>query len=159
MVSVTEFWTWVGQRPIGATIVAVDGRAGPVGFLGLSAAHVGADPPRFAVSVGRGTGALPEIIAQRRFAVSFLPEEAEDLVAIFGGQAGISGADRFRAGEWTTLSTGAPVHVGAVGALDCRLELDIDLGNVVMLIGSVVAGTSSASAEPLVLRRGRPWLR
>lgn len=159
MVSVKEFWTWVGQRPIGATIVAVDGREGPLGFLGLSAAHVSADPPRMAVSVGRSTSALPEILAQRRFAVSFLPEEAGDLVAIFGGQAGISGPARFRPGEWTTLVTGAPVHVGAVGALDCRLEREIDLGDVVMLVGSVVGGTSREGADPLVLRHGRPWRR
>jgi flavin reductase (DIM6/NTAB) family NADH-FMN oxidoreductase RutF len=157
MVSVKDFWTWVGQRPIGATIVAVDGRDGPVGFLGLSATHVSADPPRFAVSVGRSTSALPEILAQQRFAGSFLPADAGDLVSIFAGQQGISGADRFRAGEWTSLVTGAPVHIGAVGAVDCRLEKEIDLGNTVMLIGSVVGGKTREDAEPLVLRHGRAW--
>ena len=34
------FWRTLGERAIGATIVAAQGADGPAGFLGLSATHV-----------------------------------------------------------------------------------------------------------------------
>ncbi|WP_048710755.1 flavin reductase family protein [Microvirga massiliensis] len=154
MVSVKQFWSWMGQRAISATVVAVDGRNGPAGFLGLSATHVSADPPLISVSVSRSTSALAEILARGRFAVSFLPEGGQDLVPIFGGSASVTGADRFRPGEWTTLTTGCPVHAQATGALDCMLEREIDLGHVLLLIGRVVDGAAREDSQPLILFRG-----
>jgi flavin reductase (DIM6/NTAB) family NADH-FMN oxidoreductase RutF len=157
MVSVKQFWSLIGQRAIGATVVTVNGREGPAGFLGLSATHVSADPPLMAVSVSRSTSALAEILALGQFAINFLPDDAEDLVPIFGGSAHVSGADRFRPEDWTTLASGCPAHVRAAGVLDCRLEREIDLGPTVMLIGRVVDGSIREASRPLILFRGKVY--
>lgn len=155
-IDVKAFWQTLGQRPIGATIVTARGKAGPAGFLGLSASHVAADPPTMLVSVGKKTSALNDILASRHFAVNFLGAGAEALIDSFGGRTDDKGASRFDPEKWATLETGAPVYRDALGVFDCRLEDTIDRGDVVIAIGRVVAVNAKAEGEPLVLFRGKP---
>lgn len=155
-VDARQFWTWLGQRAIGATIVTVDGIDGPAGFLGLSATHVTAAPPVVLVCVQHTTTALKDIIQQRRFALNFLPRSSVDIVDLFSGKSGITGAARFDAASWTSLTTGCPIFREAVGALDCTLEEVIERENVALTLGRVVDGTANSAAEPLILFRGKP---
>jgi hypothetical protein len=37
------------------------------------------------------------------------------LAGSFGGKGDLKGADRFKLGRWTTLTTGAPILEGALG--------------------------------------------
>lgn len=68
-----QFWTLLGQRVVGSTVITVDGASGPSGFLGLSAAHVCANPPTMLVSIDEKTSACGDILAMGRFAVNYLP--------------------------------------------------------------------------------------
>ncbi len=83
-IDVKAFWTTLGQRAIGMTVVTADSDEGPTGFLGLSAAHVTANPPTMLVSVERKTSALAGIISRRHFAVNFLPANAASIADAFG---------------------------------------------------------------------------
>jgi flavin reductase (DIM6/NTAB) family NADH-FMN oxidoreductase RutF len=83
------FWTTLGQRATGMTVVTADSDDGPIGFLGLSAAHVTANPPTMLVSVDRKTTALAGIISRRHFAVNFLPADAAAVADAFAGRVGI----------------------------------------------------------------------
>jgi len=148
------FWRCLSERAIGATVVTVDGQDGPAGFLGLSATHVSADPPILLVSIDRRTSACAEVIERGRFAVNFLPADAQAIADAFAGRGGIKGAARFATGEWTTLSTGAPVLATALGAFDCQVTEVIDRGQVAIVLGLVVAATSRGDGEPLILFRG-----
>src|SRR5215813_714586 len=112
------FWSALGQRATGMTVVTADSDEGPTGFLGLSAAHVTASPPTMVVSVDHKTSALAGIVSRRHFAVNFLPADATEVADAFAGRAGVSGAARFAPGAWQTLSTGAPVLRNALGAFD-----------------------------------------
>lgn len=149
------FWTTLGQRATGMTVVTADSDDGPTGFLGLSAAHVTASPPTMLVSVDRKTSALAGILARRHFAVNFLPASAGKVADAFGGRAGISGADRFMPGEWRTLSTGAPVYNDALGAFDCTVDEVVQRGDISLIIGTVVAAAWRADGEPLIFFRGK----
>jgi flavin reductase (DIM6/NTAB) family NADH-FMN oxidoreductase RutF len=149
------FWTALGQRATGMTVVTADSDDGPTGFLGLSAAHVTANPPTMLVSVDRKTGALAGIMSRRHFAVNFLPADATKVADGFGGRAGISGADRFAAGEWRVLATGAPVFCDALGVFDCVVEEILHRGDVSIITGKVVAVASRADGDPLIYFRGR----
>ena len=100
------FWTTLGQRAIGMTVVTADSDDGPTGFLSLSAAHVAASPPTMLVSVDHKTSALAGIRSRRHFAVNFLSADAADVADAFGGRTDVSGAARFAAGKWRVLSTG-----------------------------------------------------
>jgi len=150
-----SFWRCLGERAIGATVVTVDGEAGPAGFLALSASHVSADPPTMLVSIDKRTGAYADILARRRFAINILPAEATGLADAFGGKTAAKGADRFEPGAWTTLSTGAPVLASALGVFDCEVEEVIDRGGVALVIGRVLALASKGEGAPLVAFRGQ----
>jgi flavin reductase (DIM6/NTAB) family NADH-FMN oxidoreductase RutF len=149
------FWTALGQRAIGMTVVTADSDEGPTGFLGLSAAHVTASPPTMLVSVDSKTSALAGIMSRRHFAVNFLPAHAARVAEAFGGRAGLSGAARFAAGEWRVLATGAPVFRDALGAFDCAVDEVLQRGDVAIIIGKVVAVASRAGGDPLIFFRNR----
>ena len=149
------FWTTLGQRATGMTVVTADSDEGPTGFLGLSAAHVTADPPTMLVSVDHKTSALAGIRSRRHFAVNFLPATAANIADAFAGKAGLSGAARFAPGQWRILSTGAPVFCDALGAFDCTVDEILDRGGVSIVIGKVVAVASRANGDPLIFFRGR----
>jgi flavin reductase (DIM6/NTAB) family NADH-FMN oxidoreductase RutF len=151
------FWTTLGRRPIGMTVVTADSDDGPTGFLGLSATHVTANPPTMLVSVDHSTSALAGILARRHFAVNFLPATAAGVADAFGGKSGISGAARFADGEWCKLATGAPVFRDALGAFDCVVDDVLRRGDVSIVIGKVVAAASGDLVEPLVFFRGRSY--
>lgn len=149
------FWRVLGERATGMTVVTAQGEDGPAGFLGLSAAHVAADPPTMLVSVDARTSALGAILARRHFAVNFLPAAATHVADAFSGKAGLSGADRFVEGEWGTLATGAPVLLGALGVFDCAVDQVVERGSISIIIGTVVGARAAGSGEPLVFFRGR----
>jgi flavin reductase (DIM6/NTAB) family NADH-FMN oxidoreductase RutF len=144
------FWRAIGNRASGSTVVTAQSDDGPAGFLGLSAAHVSADPPLMLVSVDKRTSALQTILAARHFALNFLPREAADIADMFGGKGSKKGTERFEAGRWGTLRTGAPVLLDAVGAIDCQLEETIERHGVVVAIGRVVAVMDSVDKAPLI---------
>jgi flavin reductase (DIM6/NTAB) family NADH-FMN oxidoreductase RutF len=148
------FWRAIGNRATGSTIVTARSEDGPAGFLGLSATHVCADPPLMLVSIDKRTSALQTILAARHFALNFLPREAQHIADTFGGKGAQKGADRFEPGHWGTLTTGAPVLLGAVGAIDCTLEETIERHGIVIAIGRVVDVLDGSAALPLVHFRG-----
>lgn len=129
------FWRTVGARPVGATVITAIHDAGPVGFLGLSFAHVSAEPPTVLVSAGKNTSALPVIRAAEHFAVNLLPAGADEMARLFGGGAEM--AERFAAGRWGSFTTGAPALETAAAVFDCRLEKTVEDEGAVILIGRV----------------------
>jgi flavin reductase (DIM6/NTAB) family NADH-FMN oxidoreductase RutF len=149
------FWTALGQRATGMTVVTTDSDEGPLGFLGLSAAHVAASPATMLVSVDRKTSALAGILARRHFAVNFLPSDATKVADAFGGRAGVSGSDRFAEGEWRVLTTGAPVYRNALGAFDCTVDEVVQRGDISIIIGTVAAVAWRADGDPLIFFRGK----
>jgi flavin reductase (DIM6/NTAB) family NADH-FMN oxidoreductase RutF len=154
-ISSRSFWTALGQRPVGMTVVTADSEDGPTGFLGLSAAHVTANPPTMLVSVDHSTSALAGILSRGHFAVNFLPATAAKVADAFGGKSGLSGAARFTDAEWCKLTTGAPVFREALGAFDCLVDEVLQRGAVSIIIGKVVAVASGVLVEPLIFFRGK----
>lgn len=153
-IDIGTFWQAVGQRAVAATVVTARGSAGPAGFLGLSATHVCASPPTMLVSIDAKTSALGAIRDSGHFAINYLPAGAEDVVDAFSGKTDLKGPDRFETGRWGLLATGAPVYVGAVGVMDCKLEETLERHDTIIAIGRVVAIDGDAAADPLVYFRG-----
>lgn len=148
------FWGAVGQRALGVSVVTASGADGPAGFLGLSAAHVCADPPMMLVSIDKRTSALQAVLQSRHFAINYLARHQQEIADIFGGKSSLKGADRFKTAVWGVLSSGAPVLQDAAGAIDCMLEETIERFGVVIAIGRVV-DFSAGTSEPLIFFRGR----
>jgi len=146
------FWRVLSQRATGMTVVTGRSDQGPVGFLGLSAAHVTASPPTMLVSIDRKTSALGGILAKRCFAVNYLPATANALADMFGGKGDPS--QRFAEGDWGVLETGAPVLKSALGVFDCIVDEVVERDTVFIVIGRVVA-VATNDGEPLVFFRGK----
>jgi flavin reductase (DIM6/NTAB) family NADH-FMN oxidoreductase RutF len=156
-IDMKTFWTTLGQRATGMTVVTADSDDGPTGFLGLSASHVTADPATMLVSVDRKTSALAGIVSRRHFAINFLPADAAKVADAFGGKAGLSGAARFTDGQWTTLVTGAPVFKTALGVFDCAVTDIVERGTISIIIGTVVGATARGDGDPLIYFRGKTF--
>ena len=153
-IDVKTFWSAVGQRALGAAVVTAAGADGPAGFLGLSSAHVAADPPTMLVSIDKRTSALAAVLAARAFAINYLAQDQQAIADIFGGKGTAKGAERFAAGAWTKLTTGAPVLADGAGAIDCTLTETIERFGVVIALGRVVDFALSERA-PLIFLRGK----
>lgn len=149
------FWQAIGTRAIGATVVTAKGPEGPAGFLGLSATHVCADPPSMLVSIDTRTSALAAVLYARHFAINYLGREAQAVADMFGGRTARKGSDRFEAGRWGTLTTGAPIFNDAIGVIDCALEKTIDHYGTTIAIGRVVDHLVRSTGDPLIYFRGR----
>ena len=154
LIDAKTFWRAIGQRATGSTIVTACSAEGPAGFLGLSATHLSADPALMLVSIDKRTSALATILAARHFAINYLPRDAGAIADVFGGKGPQKGADRFEAGRWGKLTTGAPVLLNAVGAIDCTLEETIERLGVCIVIGRVVDVLDGTSGDPLIHFRG-----
>lgn len=148
------FWTAIGQRALGVSVVTAKDADGPAGFLGLSTAHVCADPPTMLVSIDKRTSALQAVLASRHFAINYLAADQQAVADAFGGRTEAKGAERFASHTWTTLATGAPVIADCAGAIDCTLEETIEKHGVVIALGRVVDWTAGTRA-PLVFFRGK----
>jgi flavin reductase (DIM6/NTAB) family NADH-FMN oxidoreductase RutF len=153
-IDLKTFWRILGQRALGSVVVTARGSDGPAGFLGLSATHLTAAPPTMLVSIDKRTSALAAVLESRHFALNYLPREAAALADLFGGRGSAKGADRFAGERWKTLTTGAPVLVDALGAVDCALEEAIERHGVIIAIGRVVDFLIRPDGEPLIHFRG-----
>ena len=149
-----EFWKTLGTRAVGMTVVTARADAGSAGFLGLSAAHISADPPMMLVSIDRKTLALAPVLQSQHFAVNFLAKGQERLAELFGRHTA-DHSERFSSPDWTRLETGAPVLSTALGAFDCVLDRIVDLPGTVIAIGKVVGGFAKEAGEPLIFFRGK----
>lgn len=148
------FWRALGMRASPVAVVTAQGAAGPSGFLALSATHLCADPPMLMVSVDQRTASLGAMREAGHFAINYLARGDEALADMFGGKTDRRGADRFEAGRWDRLTTGAPVLRDAIGALDCVLEDALERFGTVIAIGRLVDFTSRDDGEPLQFFRG-----
>lgn len=149
------FWRMLGMRAIGVAIVTASGEDGPAGFLALSATHVTADPPAMLVSIDDRTQALKAVLHSRHFAINYLSSADQALADSFGGRGTLKGTDRFEAGRWKTLSTGAPILSGAVGAIDCALAETFRFHNTTIAVGTVAAFDLPDRSDALLFHAGR----
>jgi flavin reductase (DIM6/NTAB) family NADH-FMN oxidoreductase RutF len=149
------FWRALGMRAVGVTIVTAQGEDGPAGFLALSATHVTADPPSMLVSIDDRTSALKAILDRRHFAINYLSGTDQALADSFGGRGPLKGTDRFEAGRWRTLATGAPILSDAIGVIECELAETFRFHNTTIAVGRVAAFTLSERGDALLFFGGR----
>lgn len=148
------FWEVLGERAVGFTLVtaACDGKL--TGFIGLSLAHVSANPPLLSVAIEARNASLPIIVRSGGFAVNFLSAGNEAVGRTFLVKSAPRD-DRFRMENWTSLATGSPVLLDSLGAFDCTVERVVDLDHTRLLIGRVVESWSAGEGAPLIFFRGR----
>lgn len=102
-------------------IITTQGSAGRAGFTATAVASVSDSPPTVLVCLNRKSQITPVMRENKVFCVNTLASHDEELANVFAGRTGQFMADRFSAGNWTTLETGAPALTNAIAAIDCRV--------------------------------------
>jgi flavin reductase len=102
----------------GVTAITTMRDGKPAGLIATSVCSLSADPPSVRVCVNKSAFAHDAIVTHGKFAVNLLSTDQCDVVERFREA---KGHERFEAGQWTTLQTGAPVLADAAVVLDCTL--------------------------------------
>lgn len=129
-------------------IVTTDGPGGLAGFAATAVCSVSDNPPTLLVCLNRGSSAYPAMIANRVLCVNTLSGAHEKLSNLFGGKTPV--ADRFAAGQWQLMVTGAPALEDALVSFDCRIRTIHDGGTHDILICDIDAIKTSDSTEALI---------
>ncbi len=127
--------------------------AGPAGRCGITATAVCPvtdAPPTMLVCINRGSDLNAVFKQNGVYCVNTLAAEHLELSNIFAGSTGAAMAERFGAGRWRSLETGAPVLADAVVSVDCRISDIKEVGTHSVLYGTVEAVRHGAARAALV---------
>jgi flavin reductase (DIM6/NTAB) family NADH-FMN oxidoreductase RutF len=124
------------------------------GLTATAVTSLSADPPQILVCVNRAAAAHDPIHRGSLMCVNVLAHAHQPLAARFAGQRGVYGEDRFGAGRWTTLVTGAPVLADALASFDCVVTERVQASTHTIFIGRVVGVRTRPKARPLVYASG-----
>jgi flavin reductase len=102
-------------------VVTTAGPGGKTGFTATAVCSVSDAPPTLLVCLNRRSPGGPVLRENKVFCVNTLGADCEVIADVFAGRTGAVAAERFAAGQWTTMRTGAPVLASAVVAFDCRV--------------------------------------
>lgn len=127
----------------GVTIIATDVGGARHGIVATAVSSVSADPPTLLVCVSETASAHAFIGQAGFFSVNVLHADDQALAEHFANPA--KRAQRFDLGEWSRLTTGAPILLSALASFDCRLTQKARVGSHTVFFGQV---------EHLYLREG-----
>lgn len=145
-----RYFDIMGAAPTAVTIVTTldetdqdngPGRAGPgrpVGLTVSAVTSVSAEPPILAVCLDVRSRTLPVVLRAGRFAVNFLLGDRAALAERFASPV----PDRFVDVTWHPGMLGVPILPDdALAHAECRLEGTLTVGDHVVVLGRVVAGS------------------
>jgi len=109
-----------GMSRLGAAVnlITSDGPEGRHGMTASAVCSITDSPPTLLVCVNRENRSHDIFNGNGNLCVNVLAGRHQDLSSAFAGRDNL---DRFAAGNWITLATGAPVLSDAVVAFDCRV--------------------------------------
>jgi flavin reductase (DIM6/NTAB) family NADH-FMN oxidoreductase RutF len=146
-----------GMRHLAAsvTLITTKHRELRGGLTATAVCSVSAEPPQILVCVNKSASAHDPIGEAGFFCVNILCPDHRKLAERFAGMDGVEGDDRFcDMGDWTTLSTGAPVLKGCPVSFDCKLVTRLSAGTHTIYIGEIVDVALDAEAKPLLYADG-----
>jgi flavin reductase len=139
-----------GMARLGAAVnvVTTNGPAGRAGFTASAVCSVTDAPPTLLVCLNRSASVYETVRRNGVLCVNTLAHGHEELSRLFGGKTPMD--ERFAAGDWRTLETGAPVLRGALVAFDCRVSTIVQSGTHDVMFCSVAAIEIESERDGLV---------
>lgn len=120
----------------------------PVGFTASAVCSVTDTPPTLLVCLNRNSRARSAFYEGGAMCVNVLTSSQQNLSNHFASPNTM--AERFAAGHWQTLATGAPVLHEAAATFDCEISQIVEVGTHSVLFGVVQGILCHAGAEGLV---------
>ena len=154
IISSAAFRALMRNVPGQVTIIATGARGHRKGLTATAVCALSDSPPTVLVCVNRLVGAHDTIIENGMFSINALAAGQDDIAVMFSGRPGVKGESRFKSGDWTTGSSGAPVLAGALCTLECRMSDYRPAATHTIFFGEVVAGAALHDADPLLYLRG-----
>jgi flavin reductase (DIM6/NTAB) family NADH-FMN oxidoreductase RutF len=146
-----------GMRHLAASVTLITTRHRELrgGLTATAVCSVSAEPPQILVCVNKTASAHDPIGEAGFFCVNILSPEHRKIAERFAGMDDVEGDERFHdMGEWSMLSTGAPVLKGCPVSFDCRLVTKVAAGTHTIYIGEIVDLVLNAGATPLLYADG-----
>jgi flavin reductase (DIM6/NTAB) family NADH-FMN oxidoreductase RutF len=152
----SEFQSLVTQLDYALFIVTTadgDERAGClIGF----ASQVSIHPPRFLACLSVKNATYRVALKAETLVVHFVPEDAEELAVLFGGETGDE-IDKFDRCSWRSGPDGAPIITDLENWFAGRILERIDFGDHCGFLLEPIEGQSGRSRESLTFRRAK-WI-
>lgn len=116
-----------GMSRLGAAVslITTDGPEGRHGMTASAVCSITDTPPTLLVCINRTNRSHDLFNGNGTMCVNVLGGGHQDIANAFAGRGDI---ERFTIGDWTTLSTGAPVLDGALASFDCRIAERVSIG-------------------------------
>ena len=130
-------------------VITTDGPAGRGGFTASAVCSVTDDPPTLIVCVNLASRQNEIIRLNRVLCVNTLAAGQTEIATLFSTRE-LAIDERFAAGAWSSLATGAPVLEGALAAFDCRVVERLERGTHSVIFCEVQAVRTSPATEPLL---------
>ena len=130
-----------GMRHLAASVTLITTRHRDLrgGLTATAVCSVSAEPPQILVCVNKTASAHDPIGEAGFFCVNILAPDHRKIAERFAGMDGVEGDERFAdMGDWSTLTTGAPVLKGCPVSFDCKLVTKVAAGTHTIYIGEIV---------------------
>ena len=130
-----------GMRHLAASVTLITTRHGDLrgGLTATAVCSVSAEPPQILVCVNKTASAHDPIGEAGVFCVNILAPDHRKIAERFAGMDGVEGDERFAdMGDWSMLTTGAPVLKGCPVSFDCKLVTKVEAGTHTIYIGEIV---------------------
>ena len=144
-----------GMRTLaGAVNIVTSMHAGHrYGMTATAVCSATAEPPTILACINKLATTHDAVAKSKVFCVNVLRVEEWELSTTFSG--GQTGEARFKHGNWTRLTTGAPVLVDALVSFDCRVVKKMVHGTHTIFLGEVEQILIGKKGKPLLYSDGQ----
>ncbi len=150
MIDSRHFRDLAGHFATGVAVVtAIDPAGSPAGMTVNSFTSLSLEPPLVSVAIARYASAWQALSTAERWTVNLLGTDQEVIARRFAGAA----AGRFDGTRWSTDDGWLILH-DTIAHLCCITWQRLDVGDHLLLIGEVVAGSFGGAGAPLMYYRG-----
>lgn len=156
-VSQQEFRDAMARLGAAVNIITTDGPAGIGGFTASAVCSVTDEPPTILICMNRNATAAPRLKANGTVCVNVVGTSQREAAMVFAGVTKCPMEERFLAGTWTKLATGAPALDGALESIDCRVAEIVEKGTHLVIFAEVEAIRLGAPEEPALIYFGRDY--
>lgn len=150
-VSRPDFREAMARLGAAVSVITSDGVAGRAGLTASAVCSVTDDPATVLVCINRNSNQNATIKANGVLCVNVLSAAQKEISNVFAGLTGATTAEeRFGAGTWSRLETGAPVLSGSVVSLDCEIEEVLEKGTHSVFFAAIRAIRLGEHAPALI---------
>lgn len=139
-VSRPDFREAMARLGAAVNVITSDGTAGRAGLTASAVCSVTDDPATLLVCINRNSTQYAAFKANGVLCVNVLSAAQQEISTVFSGATGAATSEqRFQAGAWDRMETGAPVLQDAAVSFDCIIDEVLEKGTHGVFFASIQA--------------------